>query len=79
MNALEAAVVAGRSTRAAVWWEDAQGSAGLATTVKHMPFLVVARSTYSDYPSVQSSRSSDQVLAAQCTDAGNDGESSAAG
>jgi hypothetical protein len=38
----------------------------------------VARSGYSDYPSVQSSQLSDRVLAAQGTDADNGEESSVA-
>ena len=68
----------GRSTRAAVWWKGAQESVDRAKMVKHTPFLV-ARSGYSDYPSVRSSQLSDRALVAQDTGAGSDGESSVAG
>ena len=70
--------MAGRSTRAAVWWEDAQGSVDRATMAKHTPFLV-AGSGYSDYPLAQSSQLPDRVLAMDCTDVDNGERSSVAG
>jgi len=70
--------VVGTSTRAVAWLEGVQESVGQAVVAKHMPFLV-ARSEYSDYPLVQSSQLFGPVLAARCTDAGNDEESSVAG
>ena len=73
-----AVVVAGTSVRAAVWLEGAQESVDQARAVKRTPFLV-ARSGCNDYPSVQSSPLSGRVLAARCTDADNDEQSSAAG
>ena len=45
---------------------------------KRTPFLV-ARSEYNDYPSAQSSQLLGRVLAARCTDSGNDEESLVAG
>lgn len=78
MNALEVVAVEGRSIRGAVWQESVQESVGRAVVVKRMPFLVV-HSRDSDCPSVQSSQLSDRVLAAECTDAGNDEQSSVVG
>ena len=78
MGAPEVVAVVGRSTRAAVWLEGAQESVDQAKMVKHMPFLV-ARSGYSDYPSVRSSQLSDRALVAQYTGAGSGEESSVAG
>ena len=70
--------VVGTSTQAAAWLEDAQECVDQAVVAKHTPFLV-ARSGYSDYPLVQSSQLSGRVLAARCTDADNDEESSVGG
>jgi len=74
----EVVAVVGTSTQAVAWLEDVQESVGQATVAKHTPFLV-ARSEYSDYPLVRSSQPFGPVLAARCTDADNDEESSVAG
>jgi len=67
--------VVGRSTRVVALFGDAQESVDRAAVAKHMPSLV-ARSGYSDFPSVPSSRPSDRAPAGWDTGAENDEESS---